>query len=272
MSMETEMTDQRATQARLEDLKSDDPVKQRAAIEALREELIEHAKRRLGRVQHHVDRQPESVVQSVLVGELPHHDRYENDAHMRGRLRRAVMSKILDRRKKGGKKRTYQLSQTSNDGTPVDPADTAAGVGTQVESLEQDELARKQVLDAQRRMLEDLDSDAQAFVRLIVIDGVSCKDAATELGITPDAARKRKQRLAESLRSKLAEPLRDQLSAEDWTLLRTCLVDRLSPNDAAALAGCTVEQLVRRYSDLFANEVGPLLGPDAIEYMERLLR
>ncbi len=254
--------------ATLDDLNSGDPDRERRALVQLTEELIEYARRRLRVQRDQVNTQPESVVQSVLRRELEGGLAYENDDHMHGRLRIAIARKIADRKKEGGSVRTVH---DPGDGSLDRAAREARGVGTEVVELERADRADSQREDARDRLLEGLQPADRDLVRHLIFKGLTSQATAAALDSTPEAIRKRLQRLRPALRGRLLEPLRRALSPEDWTVLSGCLIDRQKPQILADMLGWSVEELAARFAELFDEKVGPQLGPDAIEYLTRLL-
>jgi DNA-directed RNA polymerase specialized sigma24 family protein len=247
----------------LSDLKSSDPNRVRNAIEELTDALTAHARRLLGPRQNHANCQAESIVQSVLVRELGGGAAaFDNEEHLNGRLRVAIENKVKDRRK-GPKAATGQASQFP-DGALLDPAAAGPGIGTQVVETDRQ-------LEIEARLTANLPRDEQQLVQLCVLGEIDSNDAARSLSMTPDAVRKRLQRLRPDLRARLLAPLKERVPAQDWAMITACLIQRLPPSHATELFGCSPETLADALERIFREILSPSLGDAGMLALTRLL-
>lgn len=247
----------------LADIRSNDPTRMKAALEQLTDDLIAHARTKLGHRQDQANCQAKSVVQSVLVGELGEGaDSFENEEHLQGRLRTAVDNKIKDRLK-GPKGRTGQASQYADDGPP-DPAAHGPGVGTQIAEADRAEAVARSLTDG-------LDANDQEIIRRAILDDQDANEVARHVPLKPAAVRKRLQRLRPMLRKRLLEPLRESLTAQEWTIVNACLVERWEPQATTELLGVTAEELARTHEAVIRDHVSPALGQPGLLALGRLL-
>jgi DNA-directed RNA polymerase specialized sigma24 family protein len=225
--------------------------------------LVSHARAKLGRRQDQANCQAESVVQSVLVRELGEGaDSFDNEAHLQGRLRRAVDNKIKDRLK-GPKGRTGQASQYAHDGLP-DPGTSGPGTGTQIAEIDRaDSLSSF--------LTAGLDASDQEIVRRAVLADQDANEVAQHVPLTPAAIRKRLERLRPALRKRLLEPIRDSLSAQEWAVVSACLIERMDPKATAELLGITPEQMARTLETIMREHLSLAVGQAGVMAIGRLL-
>lgn len=247
----------------LGDIRSNDPTRVRSAYEQLTNDLVAYARANLGRRQNQVNRQAESVVQSVLVRELGKGtDSVDNEEHLQGRLRRAVVNKIKDR-PKGPKGQTGQASQYGEDGLP-DAAQLGPGVGTQIAETDR----ANAIADL---LTVGLDADDQEIVRRAVMDDQDASEVAKHVPLKPTAIRKRLERLRPVLRKRLLEPLRGSVSAQEWVVVNACLIERLDPKATAELLGTTPEQMARVLQTVMRDRLSSAIGEAGMLALGRLL-
>ena len=257
------MTTLEETPGLLADIRSNNPKRMRDALERLTDDLLAHARAKLGSRQDQANCQAESVVQSVIVREIgPGADSFKNEEHLQGRLRRAVDNKIKDRLK-GQKGGTVQPSQSAGN-NPPDPAAHGPGVGTQIAEADRtDALART--------LMDGLDATDQEIVRRAVLDDQDANEVARHVPLSPAAIRKRLQRLRPTLRKRLLEPLRESLTAREWAIANACLIERLEPRAIMELLGVTAEELAETHEVVMRDHVSPSLGDAGVLALGRLL-
>ncbi|MEM6484208.1 MAG: hypothetical protein AAF662_04405 [Pseudomonadota bacterium] len=247
----------------LADLRSNDPSRVKLALENLTDELVNHARSKLRGRQNNVVCQPESVVQSVLARELGHGaEAFDNESHLQGRLRRAVLNKISDRLK-GPKGRTGQLSQHSEERS-FEPARDDAGVATHVVDSET-------AAWLENLLTEGLKTSDQLIVRLWVLEDHDVNDLAKQVSLKPAAIRQRMTRLRPALRKRLLEPIRSSLSAHEWAVVNACLIERLDPQAASLLLGITPEQMANTLEEIMREKLSPAIGDAGVTVLGRLL-
>lgn len=257
------MTNEHEQQLLLEDLRSNDPVRVKSALDRLTHDLTSHARASLGHRRNEVNNQAASIVQSVIARELGGGmDGFENDAHLRGRLHLGVENKIKDRLKTP-KAKTGQVSQYA-DGRLPDPSASGPGIGTQIVEAER-EVALAPLLTAG---LADLDRE---IVVRSVLGEEDSKTVGRALGLSADAVRQRLHKLRPMLRKRLLEPVRKSVSATEWAALNACLIERLHPHAASELLGIKASELAAMLERVMATRVGTAIGDAGVAALVRLL-
>ena len=257
------MTNQGEQQLLLDDIRSNDPLRVKAALERLSDDLLAHARAKLGRRQREVNIEAASIVQSVLVRELGDGaDRFESEAHLRGRLHLAVEHKIISRLRTP-KARTGQVSQYGDGGLP-DPSARGPGVGTQISEAEQS-AALVPLLTAGLSKL-----DREIVVRSVLEEEKSGA-VGLRLGLSADSVRQRLVKLRPVLRKRLLEPARASATAAEWAVLNACLVERLHPKLAAELLGVEPSELSTVLERAMGTHLRSAIGRAGMAALERLL-
>jgi hypothetical protein len=125
--------------------------------------------------------------------------------------------------------------------------------------------------EVEARLLTGLSQEDRELVRLCVTGAFDSNEAASRLSVKADAVRKRLQRLRPELRARLLAPLKGRVSSRDWALLNTCIVQRMSPQSATELLGCSSETLANSLETLFRDVLSPALGDTGMLALTRLL-
>ncbi|MCC5829821.1 MAG: sigma-70 family RNA polymerase sigma factor [Phycisphaeraceae bacterium] len=259
----------------LADLQSDDPQRQNRAAVKLSEMLKRHARRRLGDRARMVNYQLDSVVQTVMVGQIDRMvDRCEDDLHAQRYLREAVRNEIIDRLRKGGRRgEPIQISQLAveDDSRTPEKVCNQAGPSTRVAAMEALALNQEALAKLRERLLAGLDRVDRILVEHYVLAGESWENASAQAGLSAQAARKRLSRQRNQLLATVVAPLRDRLGDEDWTLIEAIVVQRTPPEKLAAQLGRTVEDIRSRFTRIRDEHLLPTLGAIGCGALLRLM-
>jgi DNA-directed RNA polymerase specialized sigma24 family protein len=244
----------------------DQRAKEQAAAE-LRQLLVDYAAVVLGSGRRRVDLDPESVVGSVIVRELPRAIRVCNDEdHLANLLRCAVRHKIYDRR---GRKRPDDLFETA---LRRGPAVRQVGPATQAAHLESCAGDRRsyESLVAHLRAADLSDRERQ-LIELFVLQGLSWKAVAAQLGMSDGAAKTAMSRLRATVLPYVFEQLHEDLAQDEWTIARMLLVDRATPKTVAAEIGSSEDEVRRLFVDRILSHVMGRYGKRGLELLLLLI-
>ncbi len=220
-----------------------------------------------------VDLVPESVAQSVLVGELGQLPDLEinDDEHLVGRMRLAIRNKIRTRLRKGGKAgQPVQMSQCPSDRSDVGVAG-GPGPATSVEAVDESVIVSRKSAALRARLFEGEDQQSQQMIEMCVFRGLDAKRAAEHIGCSHDALRARLSRSKKPLRAKLLEPVREVVQPQEWAILSGVLVEQMSPAKLTGVLGMSAEELADSFEGLLSGVVLEQLGPEGMEVLHRLL-
>lgn len=247
----------------LEELKSTNPAVKGEAIKELRANLVGLAKRMV-RGKNHVNIQPESVAQSVLVRELEAgFDAYQNDHELRRKLKGKVRTRIGVRSRKGGMNaRVVHVSQM-NDGAVFNPADKNIGPASQAANLE--------LVQVVKCVMSELNNPIdQKIAELCLFGDIDCNAAAKVVNLSHAAVRKRLSRLRRRLCEILLEPVRSRVSARDWTVAAAVFVERCGRDVSAKIANIEVTALDAKLEQL-GVEMIDILGASRYSLLRKSL-
>jgi len=247
----------------LADLQSEDPARIERAYQRLTEHLLSYARTLLRTRFNQVHLQDGSVVQSAIAGLVERGPvEFLNEAHLQGRMRLAVLRKIQDRIK-AGKNRMAQQSPRS---APTDSAAPETGAGIPPGVVDSGQAA-----DIEAILLDGLDPKDRDLVDLCLLQKLSSAEVARQLGMSADLVRQRVTRLRPQLRRRLLAPVQQQLSPEEWRVVKVLLLDRMPPRQAAAALGVDPISLSEELLRVLDEVVRPLLGPEGCSLLVRLL-
>lgn len=243
-------------------LQSDDAEAVNRAYHLLTEDLIGYAKGLLRTRFNQVNLQEGSVVQSAIASLYERGpDQYENEDHLQGRMRLAVLRKIQDRIKA---RKNRMVQQPEEGGYEQDRGNSGPGVATRIADGEC-------AFDAAALLLDRLDPNDRELVELAVLQGLDSRSIGTRVGLAHDAVRKRLSRLGPRLRANMLEPIRRRVHPDEWTVLDALCVRKLPPAEAAEELGLTASQLNMELLRLIEDVVKPMVGDAGCEILARLL-
>lgn len=267
------MTKSGAPDKLLERLRSDEDAEVRQALEDLTDLLVGQARAELAGKRDRVDLVPESVAQSVLVGELGQLPdlRLADDEHLLGRMRLAIRNKIRTRLRKGGRSgQPVQMSQGSEVRSEVGVAD-GPGPATSVESLDEAKRVSAKGAEIRARLLDGEDSEAQQMIDVCVFRGWDARRAAEHIGCSHDALRARLSRSKKSLRAKLLEPVRASVEPPEWAILSGVLIEQIQPAKLSNVLGIDPENISKSVEHMVSGVVLERVGLEGIVILHRLL-
>ncbi len=260
----------------LDRLRSTNKAEQGRAIDKLYNRINQRAERMaakmLGSKAQRVDLQPESVVMSVMVKELPKLAVVCNDdQHLEARLLRAIRNRFIDRLR-ARKDVNPESRDSKGEATSFDTTDGAAGPRSVVAAYEQSNHER----DALAKLVSRLtgackNDDERTMVEQFLIRNQSWSAVASQLGKNETAAKVAFSRLRQRLLEQVMEPLRFVLTGPEWAVIQYVCIERRSLNDAAQKTGSTAQHIV----GVFQSRVLPALrseyGAAGIESLIRLI-
>ena len=257
----------------LDRLRSDQDSEFRQALEDLTDLLVGQARAELSGKLDRVDLVPESVAQSVLVGELgqlPDLD-INDDEHLVGRMRLAIRNKIRTRLRKGGKAgQPVQMSQGPNERSDVGVA-SGPGPATSVEAVDESDKVSCKSAELRARLLGGEDQQSKQMIEMCVFRAWDAKRAAEHIGCSHDALRARLSRSKKPLRAKLLEPVRERVEPHEWAILSGVLIEQMSPAKLTGVLGMTPDALSESFERLLSGVVLEQIGPDGMAVLHRLL-
>ena len=277
----------------LAELRSGDPAREAQALRSLIEHLVAQTSRDLATKRNGVHLQAESVVQRVVMRELyeradptsasdPRADgapapqpgkpygKFENDAHLFGRLRLGIVNRIREILR-SPKSKAKQFSQADSDGGGFDPSADQEGPRTEIARRDWNAHADERNAASRARILAVVSRDEGELIELVVFRGLGSEKAGERLGLHADAVRQRMSRHRRRLRDALLAPVRAKLAHNDSLVLEGLLVERREPGELAAEVGLNVESLARRLSELLNGPIAAELGDEGVTYLMRLL-
>lgn len=254
-------------------LRSADESEFRQALEDLTDLLVSQARAELAGKRDRVDVIPESVAQSVIVGELGQLGslRIENGEHLIGRMRLAIRHKIRTRLRKGGKAGQPIQSSQASPNSLTDGASQGPGPGTVVASRDEQQNETTRASKLRQRLLAGQDPQAQQMIEFCVFRGWDARRAAEHIGCSHDALRARLSRAKKALRTALLDPVRAAVEPQQWAILNGVLIEQIAPSRLSSVLGLTPEELSSSFEDLLSGAVLDELGADGMEVLHRLL-
>lgn len=260
----------------LAELQSGDPARESAALRTLMNLLLSHAASELGARRQFVNAQAESVVASAVAHELGAGQgaylRFENDAHLYGRLHLAVSHAIKSRlRRKGAK-----VSLDGEDAAAaIEPAGRDAGPRTIIAQRDARRAGDEKNEESRARLLGATPEVDRELVRLVVFEGRRSEDAGRELGVSADAVRTRMSRLRRRLRECLLAPVLESLGEADREIFEALLVDRVDlevlTSTEKDARGQAAGFLAHRMHEMLSINAVAVLGDQGVVYLLRLL-
>lgn len=266
MSEAGESRDEARLEARderiLEGLLSEDADEVNRAYRLLTDDLLGYARGLLRTRFNQVNLQEGSVVQSAVASLYEKGaDRFENEDHLQGRMRLAVLRKIQDRIKA---RKNRMVQQPEEGGYENDPGNSGPGIATRIADGEC-------AFDVGALLLNGLDSDDRNLVELGLLQNLDRKTLGQRLGLSDDAVRQRLSRLRPRLRASMLEPVRRRVHEDEWTVLNLCFVKKMSAKAAATELGLTEAQLAMELYRLVEECVKPMVGESGCDLLVRLI-
>lgn len=260
----------------LEELRSGDPARESAALRTLMNLLLSHAAGELGARRRFVNAQDESVIASAVARELgagrEAYAKFENDAHLYGRLHLAVTHAIRSRLRRKGAKVSLDAGEAA---APPEPAAPEAGPRTVIAQRDERRAGEEKNEGSRARLLGATPEADRELVRLVVFEGRRSEEAGRELGVSADVVRQRMSRLRRRLRESLLGPVLASLAEADREIFEALLVERvdlevLTDTDKDA-RGHAAGFLAHRMQELLATDAVAVLGDQGVVYLLRLL-
>ena len=196
--------------------------------------------------------------------------KFENDAHLFGRLRLGIVNRIREILR-SPKSKAKQFSQADSDGGGFDPRADEAGPRTEIARRDWISHADERNAASRARILAVVSREEGELIELVVFRGLGSEKAGERLGLHADAVRQRMSRHRRRLRDALLAPVRAKLEHNDSLILEGLLVERREPTELAAEVGMNVESLARRLAGLLNGPVAAELGDEGVTYLMRLL-
>ncbi len=248
----------------------------RRAIDRLVSEvLLPTARAQLGGKKNQVNLQPDSVVQSVLLDELPKAmEQCETEDHLRARLAQAVRHRVIDRTRKGGRAGSPEHESQRPEGAPAfDGAARGRSPLSELASRESDLRHADSYEQFACWLLEQAGGDQadEALLRLYVLGGAPWAGVAEAAGLSEAAARKRLSRMRSRLMPAIIEPLRDELDSRTWLIAEGLFIRHEGPVLLARSSGLEESAIERSLGQEIAPALKRLYGVPSLEPIWRLV-
>lgn len=219
-----------------------------------------------------VDLQPESVVISVLVKELPKLAVVCNDdQHLEARLLRAIRNRFIDRLR-ARKEINPDSRDARGDQTTFDTPDDADGPRSIIVAFEESRVEQEALARLVTRLTAACKTnDERTMVEQFLVKNQPWSSIASQLGKNETAAKVAFSRLRQRLLDHVMQPLRPSLSGPEWVIVQALCIDRRSLPETAVLASSTPQSVHNIFQTRVLAALKVEYGQAGIESLIRLI-